>query len=826
MLNSMSDKRRSTFPQGTSALCALHDVGKISTGFQSKCLAWLEQHQLLDTAQRERWREGSESDHAKVSQYFLQCVLKPSQTALWAVAAGVHHGRIFGRRISSGQFKRIAGREDCEDQARENLLAEITAIFGNLPTLPPRIDRSDLWCVAGLIAVADWIGSNEAFFPPDRDLTLEQSRSRAEDALRNICWHGGGMLARDFGALFQGYAPMPLQRELHSKCVSPGLFIVEGPMGCGKTEAALWAAHRLIASGANEGLYFALPTQVTSNRIHQRVAPFLRAALADPGNLRLAHAASWLEDHQTWRLLPANSADPEAAAHVQEGRSWFASSKHAMLARYGVGTVDQALQGVVAVKHFFVRRFGLAGKVVVLDEIHSYDVYTGTLITQLIRELLALDCTVIVLSATLTGERRKELISAADGRLDQTLSTAYPLLTVARAGTRPVEISVESPAHRELKLLTTSMTEDEILEECVKRAESGQHVLYLRNTVAEAQESCRKARGSVRDDKALVATLHSRFPFFRRQELETEWLGRLGKTRPMDAKGSLLVATQVVEQSVDIDLDFIVTDLAPTDMLLQRMGRLWRHQRPSRVVAEPEFWINAPCLDPDASADSLARAFGKSGMVYAPYVLLRTAEVFTKRTRILLPHQIREVLEMTYAERTAQDEPDSWRALHHKVVSERENLAKEAEAATRVLDRQSIDDKREYLTRRRGAPTRDVVLLKSCEPIARDRSRLITLDGTTVEADNHRWSMDAARAVHRNLVRAPLHTVPDQEMPSWLKLHTNDHTYWALVKTDGSLHFPNTAGSSFLAYHAVLGLTTHPGQKLTRHTDDDDEFDH
>ncbi|MGI8602085.1 MAG: hypothetical protein ACR2OZ_03700 [Verrucomicrobiales bacterium] len=183
----------------------------------------------------------------------------------------------------------------------------------------------------------------------------------------------------------------------------------------------------------NDGIYFALPTQVTSNRIHERVAPFLRAALEDSATLRLAHGASWLEDCQTLRLHPAAPGDPDASEHVREGRSWFASAKHALLARFGVGTVDQALQGVVAVKHFFVRRFGLAGKVVILDEVHSYDVYTGTLITRLIRELLALRCSVVVLSATLTRARRAELIAAADADPGSARSEAYPLLTVARA---------------------------------------------------------------------------------------------------------------------------------------------------------------------------------------------------------------------------------------------------------------------------------------------------------------------------------------------------------------------------------------------------------
>ena len=816
---------RDLLPLGTATLAALHDVGKISPGFQVKCPAWLEQHGLAETALRERWaeRQQTESDHAKISQFFLQQMMKVAGTHLWAVAAGVHHGRIFGRRISPPSV--IAGREEWEMQARQALLEYLIATFGALPTLPPLKGDIDLWCVAGLISVADWIGSNEAFFPADRGLTLERSREAAAHALRQIHWGGGKVRAAEFRGLFGGFDPKPLQTALHGRCDAPGLFIVEGPMGCGKTEAALWAAHRLIAAGANDGLYFALPTQVTSNRIHQRVAPFLRAALEDSATLRLAHGASWLEDCQTLQLHPA-TRDAEAGEHVREGRSWFASSKHALLARFGVGTVDQALQGVVAVKHFFVRRFGLAGKVVILDEVHSYDVYTGTLITHLIRELLALRCSVIILSATLTQERRRELIAAAGADPQGVASSAYPLITTARPDAPPVEIPIEAEKPRHLKLKTAALSEAEILEECIERAEAGQHVLYLRNTVAEAQATCRAITGCVRSDRVEVGLLHSRFPFFRRQKLEDHWLERLGKTRAAGGKGSILIATQVVEQSVDIDLDFIVTDLAPTDMLLQRMGRLWRHEREDRAATEPEFWINVPVLDREATARELKAAFGKSGFVYAPYVLLRTAAVFAGRDSITLPDQIREVLEATYAE-PSDDEPPEWRELREALEKDRAHQAALADSATRVFGQQSQKDAEGLLTRRKGAPTRDVILLRACVMISRDQWRITPLDGEPFLSSGYQWQLETARVLHRHLVRAPFHTVPPQSAPLWLSLHVHSGAAWALVEDDGACHFPDGEGGSALAYSDALGLHTKPDQPQPRYTedDDDDEWD-
>lgn len=579
-------------PDGATTLAALHDVGKISAGFLRKCPAWLVQHHLAEAALS--WTT-AESDHSLVSQFCLQELLKPARADLWAVAVGAHHGRIHGKRIRG--FNQVPDRAAMEEESRRSLVRELSGLFGALPDSRPGDDLSGLWLLAGLIAVADWIGSNERFFPLEHGFPIEAARQRAAKSLATINWTGGALRAHvQFPEMFDlPGGPNALQRALQSCATQPALFIVEGPMGCGKTEAALAAAHALISAGHHHGIYFGLPTQVTSNRIHGRVAAFLSNTLADPANLRLAHSASWLDEDQTLLLSPAADGDEQSRRQASEARTWFASSKHALLARYGVGTIDQALQGVVAVKHFFVRRFGLAGKVVILDEVHSYDVYTGTLITQLIRELLALRCSVIVLSATLTRARRRELLAAAGADDSPTNDSspargeAYPLVSTVSSGEPVMTIPLEWPDAKTIQLRVAPIPQAELLAECLRRAEAGQQVLYIRNTVAEAQATYRALAGEARADTVRLGLLHSRFPYFRREQLEEEWLRRLGKERAEDGVGSILVATQVVEQSVDIDLDFMVSDLAPTDMLLQRMGRLWRHPRPHRRAPQPDF---------------------------------------------------------------------------------------------------------------------------------------------------------------------------------------------------------------------------------------------
>lgn len=865
LIERLPQKVKTMLPQGAATLAALHDVGKISAGFQSKSPAFLENKGLTERAVAERWADlaFTDRDHAKISQWYLQPHL--CRAGRWALAVGAHHGTIYGRLDGLYRPKDIAACREWEKAGRDALLAEFTTRFGALPTDKPQENNEDLWLLAGLISVADWMGSNEDFFPADRGLGDEASAIRAAETLERMRWGGGRMRSNSFAALFGDRPPYPLQEAIHDQAQQPGLYIVEGPMGCGKTEAALWAAHRLHESEANAGLYFALPTQVTSNRIHQRVERFLEKALDEAAAFRLAHGASWLSDKQAVLLRPADAADAESGSHVQEGRSWFASAKHALLARYGVGTVDQALQGVVAVKHFFVRRFGLAGKVVVLDEVHSYDVYTGTLITHLIRELLALRCTVIVLSATLTQARRAELIAASGGDTEAIRSNAYPLLTVARAGEPLIEIAVEPPAERHIALRYCHLEPQAVLLECLQRAEQGQHVLYLRNTVAEAQEACRMAQGMARDGLVKIGLLHSRFPFFRREELEGEWLERLGTQRAQDGMGSLLIATQVVEQSVDIDLDFIVSDLAPTDMLLQRMGRLWRHPRQDRCGARQEFWINAPAdvgsfartshdeVEADAqprilanaptasnagslartrdgedaptSAAALKKALGKSGKVYAPYVLLRTAAVFAAREAISLPSQIRAVLEATYNREGELQEPPAWKELREELEKDLEQQKQLADSATNVLGQQSRKDAEGLMTRREGAPSRDVILLSACERVDAGRWQLTGLDGETVTASEFDWRFDVARLLSRNLVRVPRYQVPRQDMPPWLRLHTHGLTAFALVQPDGGCVFPDAQDEIQLAYTPALGLYPQPGAKPIYHEPEDDDYE-
>ena len=298
----------------------------------------------------------------------------------------------------------------------------------------------------------------------------------------------------------------------------------------------------------------------------------------------LLHSSAWLRD-------------TELGADGSPGRSWFNGAKRGLLAPFAVGTVDQALMGVMNVKHGFVRTFGLAGKVVILDEVHSYDSYTGTILNELVKALRELHCTVIILSATLTDKQRYSILGASNDSDLEKPPTPYPLISVfTKEGMlREIETARLEDAKVDVHI---SSNDDDATNEVLLRAERGEQILWVENTVAEAQKRYCLLAAKAREIGVDCGLLHSRFLKTDRQKNEDKWVGLFGKTGrdSRQEKGRILVGTQVLEQSLDIDADFLVTRLCPTDMLFQRLGRLWRHRKNDTIrpaEAKREAWVLA-----------------------------------------------------------------------------------------------------------------------------------------------------------------------------------------------------------------------------------------
>ncbi|WP_213793727.1 CRISPR-associated helicase Cas3' [Klebsiella aerogenes] len=633
------------FPAGSEMAAACHDIGKVSPTFVAKifsaCGISYRQYPALAGVSPEL--ESQWGGHAGVSQASAEAFGVPRYVA---EILGQHHGfnpRVDGRRGNADIF----GGPLWFDE-RQKLVAELRQ---NLQTDWPTFDSpAQARVVAGLTSVADWIGSGEYFDNPEEDWRQNISTALTQAGFIKPNIRQNLSFAEVFDPVKRVMQPRTPQSLFIEQVAEPGVYILEAQMGMGKTEAALYAAYQLLAQNKASGIYFALPTQLTSNKIYDRFNAFLAQILDKntPERALLLHSGAWL-------------LDTELGEEGCPGGSWFNHRKRGLLAPFAVGTIDQALMAVMNVKHGFVRAYGLAGKVVILDEVHTYDLYTGTILNALVEFLRQIDCTVIILSATLSRQRRDALLQQT------TNSEAYPLITAAptcAAESTLAEIAVPVSEHTTFALHCCG--KDEIaLEEALRRAELGQQVLWIENTVAEAQQRYLDMASRAVDAGCEIGLLHSRFTPQHRNRHEQRWVALYGRAGWAQRQrcGRILVGTQVLEQSLDIDADFLVSRFAPTDMLLQRLGRLWRHaETPRHASATAECWLLSPALD--CALANPGSAFGMSAMVYSPYVLCRSLDVWKALRVISLPGDIRPLIDRTYS---ARSEEGPWATLLHEL---------------------------------------------------------------------------------------------------------------------------------------------------------------
>lgn len=633
LLTRLPNSVRALFPAHAIVAPLTHDVGKVCPTFQEKiyrAIGLTAHRQELANADPNLEKEWG--GHAAVSHAVLKKIQKDSYLP---EVVGLHHGRNID--CTKPADSALFGGKIWED-TRETLVTLLTE-GKDWPVLN---GPEQALLLTGLTVVSDWIASGEAFDDPGQDWPPLIVPAVNAAGFQAPCLQKG--LA--FTDIFP-FKANPVQEAFFQQVTGPGEYIMEAPMGLGKTEAAMYAAYQLLEKGAASGLYFALPTQLTSNKIHDRVNAFLERILV-PHNLThgavLTHGAAWLK-----RFLEQEQNMGKDAA---PGGAWFENSKRGILAPFAVGTIDQALMAAMRVRHAGVRALGLAGKVVILDEVHSYDAYTGVILEDLIRLLHSFNCTTIILSATLTRERRAALLGQVVSQ--QFSHDEYPLITAIPTGETITERGCSASTQHNVQI-KMCRNDENALEEALYRAEQGQQILWLENTVAEAQK--RYTICSARASAMNVETglLHSRFTPRDREKNEALWTALYGaRAKNRGETGRLLIGTQVLEQSLDIDADFLVTRICPTDMLFQRLGRLWRHARHDRAAsAQREAWILAP--ETDTACQSPKTAFASTGYVYSPYILCRSLEVWDKQNIITMPNDIRAMLEATYAART--DEP-------------------------------------------------------------------------------------------------------------------------------------------------------------------------
>jgi CRISPR-associated endonuclease/helicase Cas3 len=705
-------------------LAGCHDLGKATPVFQAK--GSRDQHSTPP------WLKGtglefkplgnlSDPGHgvvtaarlpALLNTHFAQTKGEDTATRLGVIAGG-HHG-IFpsaSKRTEVTSTKLGEPKARCPnswDEARKELVTTLADLVG-VQGKPASPCNPASMLLAGFISVVDWIASidDEEFFPyaPDgpQDLGayLQCRRKRAREAVKGLHWDAWSRPKppTSFKAVYPSIQPRPLQaavQETAAAAEAPGLAIIEAPMGEGKTEAAFYLAECWNAGGLR-GSYVAMPTQATSNQLYERFEQFLtRRYPNEKVNLQLLHGHASLHalkllGNDESSYSPANiDADGRSAEATVGAAEWFTYRKRGLLAPFGVGTVDQALLSVLQVRHGFVRLFGLAGKTVIIDEVHAYDTYMSTLMERLLEWLAALGSPVVLLSATLPQAKRRDLLNAYGRGLGVAELTtlpgeAYPRITWAtEKGVQARTCEASDEIRRQLGIEWFIAGIGGLPECLLDQLRGGGCAAVICNTVNRAQEvyvALRDAFAALpHDQRPLLDLFHARFLFKDREEREERCLKRFGKPDREDGttaerpRRAVLVATQVVEQSLDLDFDFMISEIAPVDLLLQRSGRLHRHKRQDRrVPGAPVLQILAPERD-EHGLPTFERG---TTYVYDEHILLRTWHALQGRASIAIPEDVEGLIEAVYGEDSDPPEGASaalaerWRKTYETMKAKR-----------------------------------------------------------------------------------------------------------------------------------------------------------
>ncbi|MGA5123717.1 CRISPR-associated helicase Cas3' [Streptomyces pseudogriseolus] len=728
-------------------LAGVHDIGKATPAFACQVDQLADAMRDRGLKMRSARAMGPDrriAPHGLAGQVLLGEWLEerhgwvPALTGQFTVAVGGHHGV----PPEHGQIKALYAHEELLRtpgasnrvwrQVQTELLDACAERFGV-------VERFDAWravklpqpaqvLLTALVIVSDWIASNPDLFPyfPEAAPHSDQDRLAA-------AWEGLDLPAPWLADEPDGSAPdlfasrfelpanaeaRPVQEaavELAREMEMPGLMIVEAPMGEGKTEAALAVAEIFAARSGAGGVFFALPTMATGNAMFPRLLDWLDRLPGVAGSrhsVHLAHSKAALNEDFAGLMARAgrvvavdvdeaapaprqqrgeqHRAEPELVAHA-----WLRGRKKAMLASFVAGTIDQLLFAGLKSRHLALRHLAMAGKVVVIDEAHAYDTYMSVYLDRVLSWLGAYRVPVVVLSATLPASRRRELVEAYSGRAGAdapgyaAAPDAYPLLTVVAPGGVPLARRPRPSARAttvEVERLADGL--DVLADRLESELVDGGCVLVIRNTVGRVLETARALRDRFGSENVTVA--HSCFVDLDRANKDSTLLRLFGPPEKTDDRPSgrhIVVASQVAEQSLDVDFDLLVSDLCPVDLLLQRMGRLHRHQRGRNQGERPESLRSARCLvtGADWTADVPAPVQG-SVAVYGRYALLRSAAVLLphfeggSRRPVRLPADISPLVQSAYGEDPVG--PDHWqdamKEAHERFERHRDDQAERA----------------------------------------------------------------------------------------------------------------------------------------------------
>ncbi|MYT16176.1 MULTISPECIES: type I-E CRISPR-associated protein Cse1/CasA [unclassified Streptomyces] len=713
-------------------LAASHDIGKATPAFscQVDSLASKMREAGLEMLYEKQFgADRKRAPHGLAGQLILQEWLSDRHgwsgraSGQFAVVIGGHHGVPPGHQdihdvdLHPELLRTPGASEETWHAVQFELLdacARVAGVDGRVGEWKSvKLPQPVQVVLTSVVILADWIASSSELFPY-RAASVSSSGSGAHSAHLEAAWRcldlpspwaprvPQGTAAELFASRFAfppGAEIRPVQEEavrLAREMPASGLLIIEAPMGEGKTEAALAAAEVLAARSEAGGCLVALPTQATGDAMFSRLLTWLDHLPSTEGHsVFLAHAKAALNDE--WSGLvragsrPITAVDTDGSQSVPspgsasrqgscglQAHQWLRGRKKGLLASFTVGTIDQVLFGGLKSRHLALRHLALAGKVVIIDEVHAYDAYMSTYLERVLEWLAAYGVPVILLSATLPAAGRQALTEAyagaGSGARIGLPSDTYPLLTAVSPGKEPLVAQPPAASGRGTDIVLEPLDDDllSLMDRLERELAGGGCALVVRNTVDRVLEAAERLRERFGEDRVTVA--HSRFVAADRASKDRDLLGRFGPDGMRPTGPHVVVASQVVEQSLDIDFDLLVTDLAPVDLMLQRMGRLHRHSR-----RRPARLRSARCLvtGVDWRSDPPEPVRGSLGVYEGRYTLLRSLAVLRPHfegTQLRLPSDISPLVQAAYGDGPVG--PEHWaEALNEAYKDYRAKLA-------------------------------------------------------------------------------------------------------------------------------------------------------
>jgi CRISPR-associated endonuclease/helicase Cas3 len=681
-------------------LAGLHDLGKANHGFRAKAVP-----AALHTATAGHVKEiaallrnASDPEARRIVS-----AIRIAELVTWfeddepglingLLASWCHHGRIIEQdAVFRGDlWRRRNGIDPVEDLKKvANQVFDAYPGAVNATPFPSRPEFAH--ALMGLVTLADWIASDTRFFPLFAVDGLVTGRANrrviAEQALRDIGmdvgrWRNLAFQREfDFISVF-GREPRPAQAEVLTRALptAPSTLILEADTGSGKTEAAMTWFARMFAAGQVDALYFALPTRAAATQIYRRVCAFAERWLGpDHPPVVLAVPGYLSVDGREGQLLPGFEVLwPDNEGERFRFRTWAAEHpKRYFSGSMVVGTVDQVLLSALQVSHSHMRGFSLLRHLLVVDEVHSSDAYMTRILEEVVQRTEKAGGHVVLMSATLGSRTRARFLRNPEPGPEAAVAVPYPQLSVRDGAGQMLKSLVHHAPDRTISVSIEQIIGDtaQIAARAVGAAQQGARVAVIRNTVSGVialQESLEAIahREQLFSCRGVLAPHHGRYARTDRKLLDQALEDRLRQDRPV-----VVAATQTIEQSLDIDFDLLITDLCPMDVLLQRIGRLHRHQRtrpadyrlPQVVVLVPD-----QPLDQYIQRHGTARGPHGLGTVYYDLgVLEATLGVLLQTPVLRLPADNRTLVERTthpaILEQRARQLGSSWDALRQNV---------------------------------------------------------------------------------------------------------------------------------------------------------------